>query len=68
MKVQFDSNIQTDKNRQCITRYIKNWADSAKFEVFNSHLTLRGLTVNCSEMPNFSYTATVCNTCGFHFI
>lgn len=44
------------KEGQLVTRYIKNWADSAKFEVFSSHLTLCGLTVNCSEMPNFSYT------------
>ena len=33
MKVQFDSNIQTDKNRQCITRYIKNWADITEIKV-----------------------------------
>ena len=45
-----------DKNAQLVTRYIKNWADSAKFEVCSSHLTLCGLTVNRSEMPNFSYT------------
>ena len=46
----------TDKNAQLVTRYIKNWADSAKFQVCSSHLTLCGLTVNRSEMPNFSYT------------
>ena len=32
MKVQFDSNSLTDKNRQCITRYIKNWADTTKIK------------------------------------
>lgn len=46
----------TDKNAQLVTRYIKNWADSAKFQVCSSHLTLCGLTVNRYEMPNFSYT------------
>jgi hypothetical protein len=46
----------TDKKAQLVTRYIKNWADSAKFQVCSSHLTLCGLTVNRSEMPNFSYT------------
>jgi len=46
----------TDKNAQLVTRYIKNWTDSAKFQVCSSHLTLCGLTVNRSEMPNFSYT------------
>jgi len=46
----------TDKNAQLVTRYIKNWADSTEFEVCSSHLTLYGLTVNRSEMPNFSYT------------
>jgi hypothetical protein len=44
------------KEGQLVTRYIKNWADSAKFQVISSHLTLCGLTVNRSEMPNFSYT------------
>jgi len=44
------------KTTEMLTWYIKNWADSAKFEVFNSHLTLCGLTGNRSEMPNFSYT------------
>ena len=41
---------------QAVTRYIKNWADNAKFQVHSSHLTMCGLTVNRSEMPNFSYT------------
>lgn len=46
----------TDTNAQLVTRYIKNWADSVKYEVFSSHLILCGLTVNRSVMPNFSYT------------
>ena len=46
----------TDKNAQLVTRYIKNWADSTKYEAFSSHLTLCVLIVNRSEMPNFSYT------------
>nr|AOE13591.1 hypothetical protein [uncultured bacterium] len=45
-----------DKNTQLVTRYIKNWADSAIFEMFSPHLTLCSLTVNRSVMPNFSYT------------
>jgi hypothetical protein len=49
-----------DKNAQLVTRYIKNWADSAKFEVFSSHLTFCSLTVNRSEIPNFSYTHPLC--------
>jgi hypothetical protein len=28
----------TDKNAQLVTKYIKNWADSAKFQVCSSHL------------------------------
>jgi len=44
------------KEGQLVTRYIKNWAISAKFQVRCSHLTLCGLTMNRSEMPNFSYT------------
>jgi hypothetical protein len=47
------------KEGQLVTRYIKNWADSAKFQVCSSHLTLCGLTVNHSVMPNFSYTQTL---------
>jgi hypothetical protein len=35
----------TYKNAQLVTRYIKNWADSAKFQACSSHLTLCGLTV-----------------------
>ena len=50
----------TDKNAQLVTRYIKNWADSAKFQVCSSHLTLCGLTVNRSVLPNFSYTRPLC--------
>ena len=50
----------TDKNAQLVTRYIKNWADSAEFQVLSSHLTLFGLTGNRSEMPNFSYTHPLC--------
>jgi len=45
-----------DKNAQLVTRYIKNWAYSAKIQVHSSHFTLCGLTVNRSVLPNFSYT------------
>jgi hypothetical protein len=44
------------KTNETLTRYIKNWADSAKFKECSSHLTLCGLIGNRSEMPNFSYT------------
>jgi len=55
--------MSLDRNEgQLVTRYIKNWADSAKFQVCSSHLTLCGLTVNRSEMPNFSYTHPLCVT------
>ncbi len=50
----------TDKNAQLVTRYIKNWADSAVIELCSSHIILCGLTVNRSEMPNFSYTHPLC--------
>lgn len=40
MKVQFDSTTRTDKNRQCITRYIKNWADTTEIEGYSSLQTL----------------------------
>ncbi len=46
----------SNKNCQCITRYIKNRADSAEIELRSLHLTLCSLTGNRSEMPNFSYT------------
>ena len=42
-----------------ITRYIKNWAVYAKFQVLNSHLLLCRLTGNRSELPNFSYTQPI---------
>lgn len=51
-----NANRRPKKNTERTTRYIKNWADGAKLEVFSSHLTLCCLTVNRSEMPNFSYT------------
>ena len=40
MKVQFDRNLRTDKNRQCITRYIKNWADITEIKGCSSLQTL----------------------------
>jgi hypothetical protein len=50
------------KEGQLVTRYIKNWADSDKFQVLSSYLTLCDLTVNRSEMPNFSYTHPLPNS------
>ena len=52
--------LRNDKNGQLVTRYIKHWADSAKFQVCSSHLTLCGLTVIRSVLPNFSYTHPLC--------
>lgn len=40
MKVQFDTDTRTDKNRQCITRYIKNWADTTEIKGCSSLQTL----------------------------
>lgn len=40
MKVQFDSDTRADKNRQCITRYIKNWADTTEIKGCSSLQTL----------------------------
>jgi len=40
MKVQFDRNQWTDKNRQCITRYMKNWADTTEIKGCSSLQTL----------------------------
>ena len=44
------------KTNETLTWYIKNWADSGKLGVCTSHLHLCNLTMNCSELPNFSYT------------
>ena len=48
--------IMTEEELRWVTRYIKNWADSAKIQGCSSHLNLCGLTVNRSVLPNFSYT------------
>jgi hypothetical protein len=45
-----------DKNARLVIRYIKNWADSAEIELCSSHIILCGLTVNRSELSNFTYT------------
>jgi len=50
-------------NNETLTRYIKNWADSAENKACSSHLTLCGLTGNRSEMPNFSYTHPLGSHC-----
>ena len=48
------------KTNETLTWFIKNWADSGKLGVCTSHLHLCNLTMNCSELPNFSYTHTLC--------
>ena len=52
MKVQFDSNTRTDKNRQCITGGIFYCRDSAGFSVSASNKLSCNLTVMCFEIGN----------------
>jgi hypothetical protein len=52
MKVQFDSNTRTDKNRQCITGGIFYCRDSAGFSVSASNKLLCNLTGQCFEIGN----------------
>jgi hypothetical protein len=52
MKVQFDSNLRTDKNRQCITGGIFYCRDSAGFSVSASNKLSCNLTVKCFEIGN----------------
>ncbi len=52
MKVQFDSNPRTDKNRQCITGGIFYCRDSASFSVSASNKLLCNLTGQCFEIGN----------------
>ena len=52
MKVQFDWNLRTDKNRQCITGGIFYCRDSAGFSVSASNILLCNLTGQCFEIGN----------------
>jgi hypothetical protein len=52
MKVQFDSNSRTDKNRQCITGGIFYCRDSAGFSVSASNKLSCNLTGQCFEIGN----------------
>ena len=52
MKVQFDSNTQTDKNRQCITGGIFYCRDSGYFSVSASNKLSCNLTGLCFEIGN----------------
>ena len=52
MKVQFDWNLRTDKNRQCITGGIFYCRDSAGFSVSASNKLSCNLTGQCSEIGN----------------
>jgi hypothetical protein len=52
MKVQFDSNLRTDKNRQCITGGIFYCRASAAFSVSASNKLLYNLTGQCFEIGN----------------
>jgi len=52
MKVQFDSNTRTDKNRQCITGGIFYCRDSADFIIFAFNKLSCNLTGQCFEIGN----------------
>ena len=52
MKVQFDRNLRTDKNRQCITGGIFYCRDSADFSVSASNKLSCNLTGQCFEIGN----------------
>jgi len=52
MKVQFDSNTRTDKNRQCITGGIFYCRYIADFSVYASNNLSCNLTGLCSEIGN----------------
>ena len=52
MKVQFDRNLRTDKNRQCITGGIFYCRDSGYFNVSASNKLSCNLTVKCFEIGN----------------
>jgi len=52
MKVQFDRNLRTDKNRQCITGGIFYCRDSAGFSVSASNKLSCNLTLKCFEIGN----------------
>ena len=52
MKVQFDTDTRTDKNRQCITGGIFYCRDSGYFSVSASNKLSCNLTVMCFEIGN----------------
>jgi hypothetical protein len=52
MKVQFDRNLRTDKNRQCITCGIFYCRDSGYFSVSASNKLSCNLTGKCFEIGN----------------
>jgi len=52
MKVQFDSDTRTDKNRQCITGGIFYCRESADFSVSASNKLSCNLTGQCFEIGN----------------
>jgi len=59
MKVQFDLNTRTDKNRQCITGGIFYCRDSAGFNVSASNELLFVLTGQSFEIGNKNIPPTV---------
>ena len=56
MKVQFDTDTRTDKNRQCITTCIKHLSVSGLSSISARIISSCNLIGNRFEMPNVSYT------------
>ena len=52
MKVQFDRNLRTDNNRQCITACSFNCRDSASFNISAFNKFMCNLTGKCLEIGN----------------
>ena len=63
MKVQFDSETDRDKNRQCITGGIFYCRDSAAFSVSASNKLLYNLTGQCFEIGNKNIPPIRCGAC-----
>lgn len=58
-QVLFGSNNRTDRNRQCITQYIKNWVDTTEIKDCSLLQTLYRFDSDVLRSANFSYTETV---------
>ena len=58
MKIVANLKGKLTENNECqwVTKCINHWADSANFKGITSNKHCGGLTGNCFEMPNASYT------------